>query len=65
MTALAVLHGDITARDAAGIGLVEENYQIRVNGLVQGYHDVFLAKTNARIGAATLFLRLLGEGLKK
>eukprot|EP00300_Choanocystis_sp_HF-7_P025225 c26946_g1_i1.p1 GENE.c26946_g1_i1~~c26946_g1_i1.p1 ORF type:complete len:272 (-),score=67.18 c26946_g1_i1:58-873(-) len=64
-TSLAVAHGDVTARDAAKIALVEESHQIKVNGLVQGYHDLFLAKTNSRIGAATLFLRLLGCGVKR
>eukprot|EP00301_Raphidiophrys_heterophryoidea_P003999 c11773_g1_i1.p2 GENE.c11773_g1_i1~~c11773_g1_i1.p2 ORF type:complete len:316 (-),score=82.69 c11773_g1_i1:1497-2381(-) len=59
--ALGLLHEAITARDAADAALVEEKFQIEQNGLVQGYHDVFLAKTHAKIAAAAMFLKLLQQ----
>jgi chaperone required for assembly of F1-ATPase len=59
IVAMAVNEDAISARQAAEAALVEELYQIEKNGLVQGYHDLFLAKTRAKIAAAALFLRFL------
>eukprot|EP00299_Pterocystis_sp_00344_P016945 c8508_g1_i1.p1 GENE.c8508_g1_i1~~c8508_g1_i1.p1 ORF type:complete len:186 (+),score=35.91 c8508_g1_i1:338-895(+) len=59
IVALAVRDGFISAREAATAALVEESFQIQQCGLVEGYHDLFLAKTQAKIAAASIFLHLL------
>ncbi len=56
---MGVLDGSVTARAASDAALAEEKYQIQENGLVQGYHDLLLAKTNGKIGAARIFLAMM------
>eukprot|EP00298_Acanthocystis_sp_HF-20_P013016 c20165_g1_i1.p1 GENE.c20165_g1_i1~~c20165_g1_i1.p1 ORF type:complete len:345 (-),score=119.66 c20165_g1_i1:47-1081(-) len=56
---MALVEGKMNAREATEAALVEELYQIEENGLVEGYHDLFLAKTRAKIAGASLFLHYL------
>jgi ATP synthase F1 complex assembly factor 2 len=57
--ALAVARGRLTAAEAVPLMRLDEEYQIQEWGLVEGGHDIDIADTKVRVGAAAVFLKLL------
>merc|ERR1719331_2187374 len=49
----------LTAAEAVPLMRLDEEYQIQEWGLVEGGHDIDIADTKVRVGAAAVFLKLL------
>ena len=57
--ALAGVHGFLPLHALLEASRIEETYQIKEWGLVEGGHDIDIAETHVRISAPVVFLDLL------
>lgn len=57
--AAAVHHGRMDVASTVGAARIEEDSQLEDWGMVEAGHDLDIADTKTRIGAAALFLQLL------
>lgn len=57
--AAAVCHGRIDVASAIAAARIEEDFQLEDWGMVEAGHDLDIADTKTRIGAAAVFLQLL------
>lgn len=58
----ALLHGRLSVAEAVAAARLEEDFQLEDWGMVEAGHDLDIADTRTRIGAAAVFVRLLTLG---